>query len=250
MSELNINPKIYPIGSVVYFIKKHGHEWEVSYGIVEEHYVDTICLQLYELLDTRLVNRIPIKDFKTPTRWYKLPKGWSYDTKLFEITYGEYPHDLKDYSLKNPNDILRAIKDGVLVKVQDNDHAHIRDEIDSKQGWRIRREYPAYEHHPTFTSIKYYEVYSSYYEAMKVINEHEAEFKRQSELSDYDWSVEQIDKELSHWAYMYSISVEEKQRYRDWILSLDKVEDIEIRIFKGNIQWKYWKNKRWMNIEV
>ena len=45
MSELDINPKIYPIGSVVYFIKKHGHEWEVSYGIVEEHYVDTIWKQ-------------------------------------------------------------------------------------------------------------------------------------------------------------------------------------------------------------
>ena len=85
---------------------------------------------------------------------------------------------------------------------------------------------------------------------MKVINEHDAEFKRQSELSDYDWSVEQIDKELSRWAYMYSISVEEKQRYRDWILSLDKIEDVEIRIFQGNIQWKYWRNQRWMNIEV
>ncbi|MDO5151695.1 MAG: hypothetical protein Q4D76_20295 [Oscillospiraceae bacterium] len=250
MSELNINPKIYPIGSVVYFIKKYGHEWEVSYGIVEEHYVDTICLQLYELLDTRLINGIPIKDFITPTRWHKLPKGWSYDTKLFEITYGEYPHDPKDYNLKNPNDILKAIEDGILVKVQDNDHARIRDEIDSKLGWRICREYPIYEHHPTYTSIRYYDVYGSYNEAMKVIHEHDAEFKRQSELSDYDWSVEQIDKELNRWAYMYSISVEEKQRYREWILSLDKVEDVEIRILQGTIQWKYCKNKRWMNIEI
>ena len=206
MKLLDINRKNYPIGSVVYFIKKYGYKWEVAYGIVEEHYVDTICLQLYELLDTRLVNGIPIKDFKTPTRWQKLPKNWSYDTKLFEITYGKYLHDPKDYSLEKPDDILKAIKDGVLVKVQDNDHAHIEDEIDSKQGWRILRKYRVYEYHPTFISVKYYEVYDSYNKAKEVINEHEAEFKRQSELSDYDWSVEQIDKILNRWAYIYSIS--------------------------------------------
>lgn len=67
MSELNINRKEHPIGSVVYFIKQRGYDKEVSFGIVEEHYPDVICLQLYELIDTRLINGIPIKDFITPT---------------------------------------------------------------------------------------------------------------------------------------------------------------------------------------
>lgn len=248
MSELNINHKEHPIGSVVYFIKQRGYDNEVSFGIVEEHYPDVICLQLYELIDTRLINGIPIKDFITPTRWCKLPRGWSYDTKLFDITYGEYPCDPRNYRFSNPDDILKGIKDGVLVKVQDNDHANINSEIDSKQGWRIRREYPAYEYHPTYATIQYSKVYNSYDDAIKVIEDYKAELKRQSELSEYDWLVEQIDKELNRWAYMCSISEEDKQKYRDWIMSLERVEDIEIRIFENNIQWKYWKNKKWMNI--
>lgn len=248
MSELNINHKEHPIGSVVYFIKQRGYRREVSFGIVEEHYPDVICLQLYELLDTRLINGIPIKDFITPTRWSKLPRGWSYDTKLFNITYGEYPCDPRNYRFSNPDDILKAVKDGVLVKVQDNDHSHINSEIDSKQGWRIRRKYPTYEHYPTYATIKYNEVYNSYDDAIKVIEDYKSELKRQSELSEYDWSVEQIDKKLNRWAYICSISEEDKRKYRDWILALDKVEDVEIRIFKNNIQWKYWKNKKWMNI--
>ena len=31
---------------------------------------------------------------------------------------------------------------------------------------------------------------------------------------------------------------------------MDKVEDIEVRIFNGEIQWKYDKNKKWRNIEL
>lgn len=246
MAELNVNHKTFPIGSVVYFIKKHGHEWDVSYGVVAEHYVDAVCVQLYELFDTRLINGIPIKELITPTRWQKLPKGWSYDTKLFDLSYSEFSHDLKDYSLENPNDILRAINDGVLVKTQDNDHSRIETEIDSKNGWRICRKYPYDNYYPTYTSLQEFQMYSSYEEAKKVVIEHEAELKRQSELSDYEWSVEQIDRILDNPFY----SDEEKKKYRDWILSLDNVEDIEVRTCQGNIQWKYCKNKRWMNIEI
>ena len=36
----------------------------------------------------------------------------------------------------------------------------------------------------------------------------------------------------------------------DFITNLPKLEDIEIRISLGNIQWKYWKKKKWNNIEV
>lgn len=31
---------------------------------------------------------------------------------------------------------------------------------------------------------------------------------------------------------------------------MKNVEDIETRLFGGNVQWKYWKNKKWLNIEV
>ena len=43
---------------------------------------------------------------------------------------------------------------------------------------------------------------------------------------------------------------EQKQFVFDFITNLPKLEDIEIRISLGNIQWKYWKKKKWNNIEV
>ena len=43
---------------------------------------------------------------------------------------------------------------------------------------------------------------------------------------------------------------EQKKFVFDFITNLPKLEDIEIRISLGNIQWKYWKKKKWNNIEV
>ena len=82
------------------------------------------------------------------------------------------------------------------------------------------------------------------------MNENVSEFTRQANLSDYDWSVEQIDKTLNRWKKFVDASDKEVEQYRDWLLSMDNVEDIETRISNGNIQWKYWKNKKWNYIEL
>ena len=33
-------------------------------------------------------------------------------------------------------------------------------------------------------------------------------------------------------------------------MNLSDLEDVEVRMNAGNIQWKYCKNKRWQNIEI
>ena len=45
-------------------------------------------------------------------------------------------------------------------------------------------------------------------------------------------------------------SDKERIKYREWILGMKNVVDIETRIFDGNVQWKYWKNKKWNYIEL
>ena len=62
--------------------------------------------------------------------------------------------------------------------------------------------------------------------------------------------MEQINNTLDRWAAFYSIANEQKKLVFDFITSLPKLEDIEIRISLGNIQWKYWKKKKWNNIEI
>lgn len=62
--------------------------------------------------------------------------------------------------------------------------------------------------------------------------------------------MEQINNTLDRWAAIYSITNKQKKAVFDFITSLPKLEDIEVRIYLGNIQWKYWKKKKWNNIEV
>lgn len=250
----------FPIGSIVYWVSKKtkdtNYKYVVEFGRVIAHYKGEVECQLYEMYDGRTINGIPIKEFETPTKWQKLPKGWDYNTQLFTIEYNHKKYDTThqedlNLNIKNPQDILKAIEYGILVKVQENDHSVIIDEIDDKKGWRIIREYKERNYRPTYKTIRFHQVYATYDEAQQIINNIETEWKRQSELSYYDWSVEQIDDTLDKWAAIYNHSEEEKQLYRNWILELDGIENVEVRIFgKGLLQWKYAKNKRWSTIEL
>lgn len=251
------NTKEFPIGSVVYFVKidRQGNRL-VEWGIVEENFPGTICLELYTLNRMRKVNGVLEKDLVTPTKWQKLPKGWSYDTKLMEIEDAEIfseseKEEIKQLKLDNPDDILKAIKKGWLVKHSDIDHSYFETEINSKQGWRIIRKYDEYYNWVyAWSSIDWRKAHHTYAEAQKEIDDYYAELKRQSELTDLEWSIEQIDHALDHWESSYHIEGNLKQKYRDWIMQRDNLEDIEVRSYMGDIQWKYWKNKKWRNIEL
>lgn len=252
--ESDINRKKFEVGSVVYFVDKFANrEWEVWFGTVEEHYPSCICIQLYDYNRIRIINGIPENEFKTPSRWQKLPKYWSYDTQLIDVRVkNAWPEraDTNRLFIYNPEDVAEAIKDKILVKVQDLAYGHYETEISAKDGWRVVYKYEYGEHHPSTTSVYWHEVYATYAEAKAVVDAHKAELERQANLSDYDWSVEQIDNTLGFWAHNHGISDDEKKRYRDWILSQDCVEDIEVRIHSGGLQWKYWKNQRWMDINL
>ena len=243
-----LNDKKLPVGSVGYFVERSNqppYDYYVHYGIIEEHYATEIAMKLYELKDVRIIDGVPIKEFKTPTRWMKLPKGWTYNTKLFTIEYGEYEYPPRDYNITKPEDILQAIADGVLVKVEDNDHAQIEAEIDSKNGYRIVRKYPPYHWDRTDIWLRYDKVYATYDEAKAVVDSIEAEFKRQSELSDYDWSLEQIDRTINRCVGMYLITKEQGEEFRQRLIDMGNIEEIETRIFGGGLQWKYWKAAKW-----
>ena len=136
-----------------------------------------------------------------------------------------------------------------MVKDSTIYHGDITTEI-TKDGFRIVKKYPMWKHHIDHTSVRPDKVYFTYEEAKKEVDENIAEFNRQASLSDYDWSVEQIDKTLKRYQIINDATDEEVKQYRDWLLAMSNVEDVETRIFGGDIQWKYWKNKKWNNIEL
>lgn len=249
--EIQINRKTISIGEVAYYIKNTDtpYKYTVHWGIVEEHYHYEVVLQLYEQRERRLINGIPYNDFPNVTEWKKLPKGWTYSTNLYTFDFEPIETD-KHYYLSEPDDLKRAIADGELVKVREKQHTHIDVEIDSKKGYRLVKKSKPYSYHQDWVSKPYMEIYATYEEAWAKIKEIEAEFKRQAELSDYDWSVEQIDKTISR-AVAFSIITEDQAKtIRDRLLAMDNVEDIVIRIHNMAIQWRYEKNKRWIAIEL
>lgn len=248
-SKLNINRKDIPIGSVIYYIHKTGWKWKVRFGTVEEHYISEIDIQLYDIKDTRLINGVPAKEFKTPTRWEKLPKGWGHNTKLVDFERADLPPIAKKLNLNNPDDILTAIKEGIFVKVQNKDYCKFEVDIDSHQGWRIIRRYPSDEHHPTHISLRPYECFRTYEAAQKIIDTHMKELERQANLTDLEWSIEQIDNNIGRFSKLYNLTQEEKERLRNRIMENDNLEDVETRISDGSFQWKYWEKARWTTID-
>lgn len=239
-------------GDVVYWVGRHRHspyEYYVDYGIVDEEFSDAVCVDRLHIRDNRYINDVPYKEFPSVTKWQKLPKGWTYNTELFVMEWRNNDWAvLNTLRIDNPEDIKKALELGILVYLKDYDQTVPHSEIDKKLGWRIRKERDDSVYVYPHVTLQKDNAFKTYAEVQAVIDAQEAEWKRQSELTDEEWAVEQIDHDLQRWAKIYSKSPEEVQKVRDFLLGMNKVEDIETRVFDGDFQWKYWKNKKWRTI--
>lgn len=238
-------------GDIVYWCHRRGHEYSVHYGMVDEQFSDAVVIDYLAVRERRRINGVPIDEFNNEDRYKKLPKGWTYNTELFKLTWDDMTQEEKDFvfDIKNPNCIKEAYDRGYLVKDNTIFHGVVESEV-TKDGYRIVKKYPMYEYHIDHTSVRPDKVYFTYEEAEKEVNDNITEFQRQAALSDYEWSLEQIDKTIGRWKIFHDASDKEAQEYYDWFVGMENVEDIETRISQGCIQWKYWKNKQWNNVEL
>lgn len=252
MSIPTINHHEHPVGSVVYFIekKRYGDEY-IWFGIVDENYAKSIAVKYIVVKQRRYVDGVPEEEVITPSKWHKLPKDWSYDTELFKVTYDDVPDEVANANLKDPAEILDLYQKGYLIDSKDKDFSTFHSRVDYKQGWQLVREYPTYsDSHPDYTTLELDNVFDTYEEAKVRLDEINAEYKRIADMSDYDWSVWQIDKVIDQWAKIYSKTDEEKKRVRDFILAQDDVENIEARLVHTGVQWKYEGKKKWQDITL
>ena len=237
------------IGDIVYYPHLKDSRYEVLFGEVVDFYSDCIALQNYDSYDSRLINGIPANEFVTPTDWKKLPKGWSYDTKLFDLTFDVNKFGKEKYNLKSKDDIRHLIDIGAFVKPREKDYCDFESEF-NHNGYRIVRRYDTKKEKPDIVTVTYENVYNTCDEVVEVIKEYERELLRQANLSDEEWNIEQIDKTLDMWGCIYQIDKDVKDTYRDFILKLDNIADVAVRIYNGDIQWKYGNKVRWNNIEL
>ena len=68
-----------------------------------------------------------------------------------------------------------------------------------KDGYRVVKKYPMWNHHIDHISIRTDRVYSSYEEALDEVVRCKEEFERQLKLTDEEWSIEQIEETLRRW---------------------------------------------------
>lgn len=246
------NPKRIPIGSVAYFLDSSRNQkpWnpEIAFGIVSEHYPGDVCLLRLERPDNRMIDGVPIAEFESPSRYRKLPKGWTYNTKLFEVTYDKSMHT-GSFDITDPNSILKAYSDGVLVEANPFYHCYIDTDIDKHDGWRIvlksgidRSEIPHY------SLVNFREVYGSYEEAAKAKKDLKDEFERQASLSEHEWVLEKFDNMLDLYAYTYGVSDKRKKEIRDRALSMPNFDDLEFRAFNGDLQCRKWNGRKWASL--
>ncbi len=238
-------------GDIVYWCHNTNGHYIVKYGMVDEQFSDAVVIDYLVPRERRLVNGIPIDEFESETKYKKLPKGWTWDTKLYNMTYSVLSTEEKDYlwNISKPETIKEAYEKGYLVKDSTIFHGNIEDEI-TNQGYRIVKKYPMWKHHIDHVSIRPDKVYFTYETAFEEADKLNKEIKRQASLTDYEWSVEQIEQILWRWKALSGSSEEEMNMYKEWLLNMENVEDIETRIYGGQIQWKYADKKRWNYIEL
>lgn len=247
----NENKNRFCSGEIVYWCHSYGNGiYSVKYGMVDEQYSDAVIVDYLTPRDRRLINGIPINEFESEEKRKKLPKGWTYNTPLYSLTYSDLTSKEIDFLLdiKKPETIKEAYGKGYLVKDNTIFHGNIEADI-TKEGFRIVKKYPRDKRHIDHVSLYPWKVYRSYDKAFQEVDDLKKEFIRQTLLTDYEWSVEQIEKTLKRWKVQNDASEKEMNRIKKFILSMENVEYIETRLFSGNVEWKYEDKKRWNTID-
>ena len=239
------------IGTVVFYISGAIGQRKVEFGTIDYHYPGVVSLALYDHPRRRAIDGVSIDQMHFPTPFKKLPKKWTYNTELYKVTYLPIPPEVaeeaKHLSYRKPEDIRRAIDIGFFVNRRDVDYSSIETNIENGNGWQIVKRSKPYEEPLRNISKATFEIYQTYEEAEEVIAVENRQLQIESEMSDEEWSIYQIDRTLARVA---GLTETEREQHRNFLLSLDKIEDVVVRVNCGVIQWKYENNKRWNNIEV
>lgn len=262
-----LNNRRFKKGDLVYFINRGGlfsSYYYVDWGIVEDVYAATYGLKLYELRDIRAIDGIPIKDYDfNSTKWRKLPKGWTYNTRLFSITDAVTDEeaewrDEKVFENGLPAFIwaFEGIEKGWLVTPSTQDKkSHIEAEITS-QGFRIVSKHLMYDfdvddsilhRRSDFVSVPFYQTYATYSEANEFIIENKARLDRIANMTDREFFEYQVCETLDK---CDKYTDKQREKIKSILFADPRFEEIETRMQMGYLQWKYESNKNWKGMEI
>ena len=148
----NISRPDLKVGDIAYWVERescscnHYNGFCVKFGIVDEVWKDCYVVNYlvpYEEVVISIDGKshtfktfAEMQDFISNMSYRKLPKGWTYNTKLFTC---ETIRPIKlEGSIKNPEDIKKAVECGSLVrpKMKVTNDGFPADVVE-KQGWKL-----------------------------------------------------------------------------------------------------------------
>lgn len=245
------------VGKVVYFVEIRGRKPQVRYGIITaicEKAAEPVIIDFLEIREHRYVKGIPIEEF-TSTQWRKIPKEWREDSRLIEtgLVYRLHSWEqelLKKCTVDNPEGIKELYDKGILVTKGKIVRWHIETEINRNNEYRIVKKIPHWtitygEDKRTFTTLPENKVYLTYKAALEEKKVIEDRWKAEAALSDYEWSVREIDKVLRFFPET------DRGKYREKLLSMENVDDLEIRKRLDKLEYRYFAPKsEWRELVV
>lgn len=251
--------KHYHKGDIVYWIYSNiNSKHKIMWGVVEDEFADGVLVSRYVVKDYQTCDGVPVTEMDFPTPWRQLPKGWTYNTRLFEcghsLTAEEFEKGNKFIrgEFDTDKDALRAlIESGLLVPAYDTmhfDYGHVTAEVE-KGRFRLRYEWQKWSHEIAQSVRHWRELYDTYEEAMKVVEDEIAECQYISNLSDYDYAVWNMNDRLEKWRTP-NMTDEFIEEVRQWLLQLKDFEEYEFRGVCNGFQYKKWNNKKWLTVGI
>lgn len=243
--------KEFPIGSVAYYINSDNN---VDFGIVSEHFYGQTILQKYELKAVAKINGTPTSEMSFPTEWQPVPKHD--DALTVEVDY-KLDERGKEIFINSPQSIIQGIKNGILVMPYQNDNYKYDYEFSDdrikkkkeklpKKSYRIIRNFKNSKHPINIAILRFGDLFHTYEQAKSTLEQRNKETERVNNLSDYDYAVYKIETAIDKWGKLYGIFSDDLQKYKNYLLSLKNIEEVEVRLYDQHIQWKYAKNKEWI----
>ena len=244
----------YHKGDIVYWIRQR----KVMWGIVDDEFTDGVLVSRYVVKDWQTCNGVDVRDMDVPTAWRQLPKGWTYNTKLFEIGCSLSAEELElgnkfvcGYYDADKDKLRELIHAGLIVPAYETmhfDNGHVVAEVE-KGRFRLLYEHRKWTHEIGQATYHWKELYATYEEADAVIKADIAECQRIANLSEYDYAVWDMNDRLEKWRTP-NMTDEFIGKIRDWLLQLDNFEDYEFRGVAGGFQYKKYKNRKWLTVGV
>lgn len=246
-----LNDRRFKRGDIVFFLNGSDVDW----GEVAEAYDTQYGLQVYETKDTRLLNGIPISEYTFDGKYHKLPKGWTWNTPLYELSY-DASIVFKDMNFpKTVEEIKHYIDIGAFVKPSEQGkNFQVDVEID-KNGYRLVRKY---DHRSClsdsivnrgdsdYRSIPFYNCFATYDEAADLVSQYKKEVESQGNMTDREWCLYEIRRVAERCDYSESeVDLIINMFERD-----PKLETIEVRNSFGKLVWKYEDRKNWQEVII